>query len=196
MTALSEGNEQSLWWELLLRIDSMVLTGLIDSAEASGLRKTVMGNKFSLALVFFDIRQKTDAELLAKLRHFSDKNVFHIIQICTEMEPLVPVGSLSSYVTGLSKALQKKGHMVEVILPKYACLDLTEMQGLREIEAELYSYFNGQLHGNRIWTGIVHGIGVTLIQPLYYSSFFDRERVYGYSDDFERSYRVVGNFHV
>ncbi|KAB5547501.1 hypothetical protein DKX38_010907 [Salix brachista] len=215
------GNEQSLWWELLLRIDSMVLTGLIDSAEASGLRKTVMGNKFSVALVFFDIRQKTDAELLAKLRHFSDKNVFHIIQICTEMEPLVSVGSLSSYVTGLSKALQKKGHMVEVILPKsgtgsfhkhaytllvklhetakrvtakyakmflseYACLDLTEMQGLREIEAELYSYFNGQLHGNRIWTGIVHGIGVTLIQPLYYSSFFDRERVYGYSDDFER----------
>ncbi|KAJ6378986.1 hypothetical protein OIU78_029078 [Salix suchowensis] len=180
------GNEQSLWWELLLRIDSMVLTGLIDSAEASGLRKTVMGNKFSVALVFFDIRQKTDAELLAKLRHFSDKNIFHIIQICTEMEPLVSVGSLSSYVTGLSKALQKKGHMVEVILPKYACLDLTEMQGLREIEAELYSYFNGQLHGNKIWTGIVHGIGVTLIQPLYYSSFFDRERVYGYSDDFER----------
>lgn len=183
------GNEQSLWRELLLRIDSMVLTGLIDSAEASGMRKAVMGNKFSVALVFFDIRQKTDAELLAQLRHFSDgsrKNGFHIIQICTEMEPLVSVGSLSSYVTGLSKALQKKGHMVEVILPKYACLDLTEMQGLREIEAELYSYFNGQLHGNRIWTGIVHGIAVTLIQPLYYSSFFDRERVYGYSDDFER----------
>ncbi|KAJ6915779.1 starch synthase 4 [Populus alba x Populus x berolinensis] len=183
------GNEQSLWRELLLRIDSMVLTGLIDSAEASGMRKAVMGNKFSVALVFFDIRQKTDAELLAQLRQFSDgsrKNGFHIIQICTEMEPLVSVGSLSSYVTGLSKALQKKGHMVEVILPKYACLDLTEMQGLREIEAELYSYFNGQLHGNRIWTGIVHGIAVTLIQPLYYSSFFDRERVYGYSDDFER----------
>ncbi|KAH8503788.1 hypothetical protein H0E87_014873 [Populus deltoides] len=187
--ALSEGNEQSLWRELLLRIDSMVLTGLIDSAEASGMRKAVMSNKFSVALVFFDIRQKTDAELLAQLRHFSDgsrKIGFHIIQICTEMEPLVSVGSLSSYVTGLSKALQKKGHIVEVILPKYACLDLTEMQGLREIEAELYSYFNGQLHGNRIWTGIVHGIGVTLIQPLYYSSFFDRERVYGYSDDFER----------
>lgn len=183
------GTEQSLWRELLLRIDSMVLTGLIDSAEASGMRKAVVGNKFSVALVFFDIRQKTDAELLAQLRHFSDgsrKNGFHIIQICTEMEPLVSVGSLSSYVTGLSKALQKKGHMVEVILPKYACLDLTEMQGLREIEAELYSYFNGQLHGNRIWTGIVHGIAVTLIQPLYYSSFFDRERVYGYSDDFER----------
>jgi hypothetical protein len=72
MTALSEGNEQSLWRELLLRIDSMVLTGLIDSAEASGMRKAVMSNKFSVALAFFDIRQKTDAELLAQLRHFSD----------------------------------------------------------------------------------------------------------------------------
>ena len=45
---------------------------------------------------------------------------------------------------------------------RYACLDLTEMQGLREIEAELYSYFNGRLHGNRIWTGWV--AVVSLIQ--------------------------------
>ena len=48
---------------------------------------------------------------------------------------------------------------------RYACLDLTEMQGLREIEAELYSYFNGQLHGNRIWTGWVSA--VSLIQEDY-----------------------------
>lgn len=33
---------------------------------------------------------------------------------------------------------------------------------------------------------VVYGIGVTFIEPLYYSSFFSREKVYGYSNDFER----------
>lgn len=41
------------------------------------------------------------------------------MHICTEMAPVVSVGSLASYVTGLSCALQRKGNLVEVILPKY-----------------------------------------------------------------------------
>ncbi|KAL5819915.1 hypothetical protein ACOSQ4_023757 [Xanthoceras sorbifolium] len=179
----------SISWELLHRIDSMVFNGLINTEEASDLRKLVLDYKVSVADVFTDILQKRDAELLAELRHFSNgskKSGYHIIHICTEMEPMVSIGSLASYVTGLSRALQRKGHLVEVILPKYASLDLDGVQGLREIEAESYSYFNGQLRGNKIWTGVFSGIGVTFIQPLYYSSFFSRERVYGYSDDFER----------
>ncbi|KAL6222772.1 hypothetical protein ACLB2K_006163 [Fragaria x ananassa] len=176
-------------WQVLLRIDSMVLTGMIAAGEASDLRRLVMDHKESLAEVFNGTLQKTEGQLLAELRHFyarSRRNGFHIVHICTEMEPLVSVGSLAPYVTGLSRALQRKGHLVEVILPKYSSLDLDEVQGLQEIEAESFSYFNGQLHGNRIWTGVVYGIGVTLIQPLEYSEFFNREKVYGYSDDFER----------
>ena len=76
--------------------------------------------------------------------------------------------------------------------PWYAIMDLDEVQGLQEIKAGFYSYFNGQQHGNRIWTGVVSGIGVSFIEPLYYSSFFSREKVYGYSDDFER---LVANFY-
>ncbi|RWR77895.1 putative starch synthase 4, chloroplastic/amyloplastic isoform X1 [Cinnamomum micranthum f. kanehirae] len=36
------------------------------------------------------------------------------------MAPVVSVGSLASYVTGLSRALQRKGNLVEVILPKFS----------------------------------------------------------------------------
>ncbi|XP_021273834.1 probable starch synthase 4, chloroplastic/amyloplastic isoform X3 [Herrania umbratica] len=179
----------ALCWALLLRIDAMVLGGMISPAEATDLRRMVMDRKVSVANVFSDMLQKRDAELLAELRHFSEgskKKGFHIIHICTEMEPLVSIGPLAPYITGLSCALQRKGHLVEVILPKYASLDLDEVQGLREIEAESYSYFNGELHGNRIWTGVVYGIGVTFIQPLYFSSFFNRDRIYDYPDDFER----------
>ncbi|XP_027908570.1 probable starch synthase 4, chloroplastic/amyloplastic isoform X1 [Vigna unguiculata] len=175
--------------ELLLRIDAMVLSSMISPGEASELRGLVINHKVSLADVFNVISRKKDPELLGQLRHFSHghkKNGFHIVHICTEMTPMVPRGSVASYVTGISRALQRKGHLVEVILPKYASLNLNEVQGLREVNVEAYSYFNGQLHGNRIWTGVVYGIGVTLIEPKYFSSFFNREMIYGYPDDFER----------
>ncbi|XP_052196115.1 probable starch synthase 4, chloroplastic/amyloplastic [Diospyros lotus] len=175
--------------ELLLRVDSMVLTGMIGAGEASDLRRMIVDSKFSIANELFEILHRRDVELLAALRHFSDKSRmkgFHIVHICTEMAPIISIGSLASYVTGLSCALLRKGHLVEVILPKYSSLNLDEVQGLREIEAEFYSYFNGQLHVNRIWTGVLYGIGITFIQPIYYSSFFNGERVYGYSNDFER----------
>lgn len=175
--------------ELLLRIDSLVLTGMIGSNEASDLRRLVMNSRGSLSDDLYDIVTMNAAELLAELHHFSQKsktNGFHIIHICTEMSPVVSVGSLASYITGLSRSLQRRGNIVEVILPKYACLRLDEIEGLREIQAEFYSYFNGQLHGNKIWTGVVCGIGVTFIQPVYYSSLFSHKRIYGYPNDFER----------
>ncbi|KAB2094467.1 hypothetical protein ES319_A02G160700v1 [Gossypium barbadense] len=176
-------------WELLLWIDSMVLGGMVSTEEASKLRRMVIDSKVSLVDVFSGLLQQRDAELLTELRHFSEgskRKGYHVIHICTEMEPLISVGPLAPYITGLSRALQRKGHLVEVILPKYASLDLDEVQGLREIEADSYSFFNGQLHGNRIWTGVVRGIGVTFIQPLYFSSFFNRDGIYEHPDDFER----------
>ncbi|KAG4154046.1 hypothetical protein ERO13_D03G033300v2 [Gossypium hirsutum] len=176
-------------WELLLRIDSMVLGGMVSTEEASKLRRMVIDSKVSLVDVFSGLLQQRDAELLAELRLFSEgskRKGYHVIHICTEMEPLISVGPLAPYITGLSRALQRKGHLVEVILPKYASLDLDEVQGLREIEADSSSFFNGQLHGNRIWTGVVRGIGVTFIQPLYFSSFFNRDGIYDHPDDFER----------
>ncbi|RDY02445.1 putative starch synthase 4, chloroplastic/amyloplastic, partial [Mucuna pruriens] len=167
--------------ELLLRIDSMVLSSLISPGEASALKSLVMNHRVSVADVFNNTSHKRDPELLGELRHFSDgrkKNGFHIVHICTEMTPLVPRGSVASYVTGISRALQRKGHLVEVILPKYTSLNLDEVQGLREVNAELFSYFN-------VCGSVVYGIGVTLIEPMY-SSFFSREMIYGYPDDFER----------
>ncbi|KAG6382895.1 hypothetical protein SASPL_157387 [Salvia splendens] len=186
--------------ELLLRIDALVLNGVIGSTEASDLRGLVIDSRVGLADDIHDIILKNDAEFLAELRRFSKttkggdelslysldvttyytvtteasqftytipsplfpfccaclynvvlRNGFHIIHICTEMSPVVSVGSLAPYITGLSCALQRKGNLVEVILPK-----------------------------------VVYGIGVTFIEPVYYSSFFSHDKVYGYSNDFER----------
>lgn len=105
--------------ELLLRIDSLVLTGMIGSNEASDLRRLVMNSRGSLSDDLCDIVTMNDAELLAELCHFSQKskaNGFHIIHICTEMSPVVSVGTLASYITGLSRSLQRRGNIVEVCL--------------------------------------------------------------------------------
>lgn len=66
-----EPDQASICWDLLLRIDSMVLTGIISSEEASKMRRLVTSHKVSLADAFTDILQKKDAELLAELRQFS-----------------------------------------------------------------------------------------------------------------------------
>ncbi|PWA67617.1 starch synthase, catalytic domain-containing protein [Artemisia annua] len=192
--ASSEQDPFSISSELLLRIDSMVLTGIIDTREASGFRSIVSDTKVSVADYFSDVMSKSDAEVLAELPDCtgmssgltSEKKCFHIIHICTEMEPVASVGSLASYVSSLSHVLQRQGNFVEVILPKYASLNLEKVNSLREIEAEFVSHFDGQLHRNKIWTGVVNGIGVTFIQPVYYSSFFNKEKIYGYPNDFER----------
>ncbi|KAK8716567.1 hypothetical protein V6N13_043873 [Hibiscus sabdariffa] len=60
-----------LCWELILRIDSMVLGGLVSTEEASNLRRMVIDSKVSVADVFSGSLQQGDAELLAELRHFS-----------------------------------------------------------------------------------------------------------------------------
>lgn len=110
----------SLDWELLLRIDSMILKGMIGTEEASNLRRLVMNSKASIAHNIFNIVRKEDVELLAELRCLSEKtrkNCFHIFHICTEMAPVVAVGALASYITGLSHKLQSNGNFVEVCKP-------------------------------------------------------------------------------
>lgn len=117
----SREETQSMISEVLLRIDSMVLTGTTDNREAFDLRRLLMNSRVSVVDNFFEIIHMNDAELLAELRNYSHKSKksgFHVVHICTEMAPVASVGSLASYVTGLSSALQKNGHLVEVILPK------------------------------------------------------------------------------
>ncbi|KAL9328511.1 hypothetical protein ACSQ67_003514 [Phaseolus vulgaris] len=162
--------------ELLLRIDAMVLSSMISPGEASELRSSENFVTFRM-----DTKSKSCLSLIISSFILTAVNGsgFHIVHICTEMTPMVPRGSVASYVTGISRALQRKGHLVEVILPKYASLNLDEVQGLREVNIEAYSYFN-------VCDSVVYGIGVTLIEPKYFSSFFNREMIYGYPDDFER----------
>lgn len=41
------------------------------------------------------------------------------------------VGGLGDVITGLSKALQRRGHLVEIVLPKYDCMEYSRIKDLR-----------------------------------------------------------------
>lgn len=41
------------------------------------------------------------------------------------------VGGLGDVLTGLSRSLQRKGHLVEAILPKYDCMDYSRITNLK-----------------------------------------------------------------
>ena len=67
-------DRQSICSELLLRIDSMVLTSMISPGEASELRSLVINHKVGVADVLNFISNKRDSELLGELREFSDRS--------------------------------------------------------------------------------------------------------------------------
>ncbi|KAL6911320.1 hypothetical protein ACP4OV_000125 [Aristida adscensionis] len=185
-----EAAQSSSVCELLLRIDTMVIAGRITTAEASELRKKTIDNRSIIETAFSDIHHKSNDELLLELQHFLREPIekpLHIVHICSEMDPITSCGPLSTYVAGLSCTLQRKGNLVEVILPKYGSIDLDGIHGLREAEAEYESYFGRHWHKNRIWTGTIisSGIGFTLIEPVQ-NSYFNRDMLLGYPDDFER----------
>ncbi|KAK4440134.1 putative starch synthase 4, chloroplastic/amyloplastic [Sesamum alatum] len=98
----------------------------------------------------------------------------------------IEVGGLGDVVTGLSKALQKKGHLVEIVLPKYDSMRYDLIQDLKVLDAPIESYFDGRLFKNRIWVGTVEGLPVYFIEPHHPSKFFWRGQLYGEVDDFKR----------
>ncbi|KAG0611259.1 hypothetical protein M758_7G127100 [Ceratodon purpureus] len=111
---------------------------------------------------------------------------FHIMHLASEMAPIAKVGGLGDVVTGLGRALQKKGHRVEVILPKYRDLDLSGIKNFKKLNKQFYSYFEGALHKNSVWSGMVEGLWVYFIDPQHPAGLFDRDSVYCQPDDFKR----------
>ncbi|KAH7284391.1 hypothetical protein KP509_34G052700 [Ceratopteris richardii] len=175
--------------ELLLRLDSMVLTGAINRGQASQLKSLILKQDVGVANTFSSLRQKSDRDVASGLLPLLNPNRrfgLHITHICAELNPAAISGAVGSFVVNLSSALQKKGNLVDVVLPKYATMDMDAVQDLRVTEANFQSFFGGQWHANKIWTGLVRSIPVTFIESLHPDGFFLRDKLYDYKDDFER----------
>lgn len=110
----------------------------------------------------------------------------YIVQIASEIAPIAKVGGLADVLIGLSRELVWKGHSVDILLPKYDCLETRYLQ-FTPCEKEIQSYFKGSFHNNTIWTSPLNGdLKVTFIEPHHPAKFFERGQIYGCPDDNDR----------
>ncbi|XP_026399811.1 probable starch synthase 4, chloroplastic/amyloplastic isoform X2 [Papaver somniferum] len=178
------------WSCLLLKIDGWFLEKKISFKDAKLLREMAWKRDRRIHNAYMDCNDKIESEVLStflKLISSESRSTgLHIIHIAAEMAPVAKVGGLGDVVSGLSKALQKKGHLVEVILPKYDCMQNDRIGDMRALDMVLESYFEGRLFKNKVWVGTVEGLPVYFIEPLHPAKFFWRGQFYGEHDDFKR----------
>ncbi|XP_043690216.1 probable starch synthase 4, chloroplastic/amyloplastic [Telopea speciosissima] len=177
------------WSRLLLSIDGWLLEKKISSNDAKILREMAWKRDGRIRDTYLACRDRNEHEAVSmflRLTSSPTHSGLHIIHIAAEMAPVAKVGGLGDVVAGLSKVLQKKGHLVEIVLPKYDCMQYDRIGDLRALDVAVESYFDGQLFKNRIWVGTIEGLPVYFIEPHHPAKFFWRGQVYGEHDDFKR----------
>lgn len=110
----------------------------------------------------------------------------HIMHIASELAPLAKVGGLGDVTLGLCRELSWKGHDVDIIIPKYDCMNSNEVRDLTIVHSDLMSFYNGEWYRNVVWTGWVENLRVYFIEPHHPSYFFNRGCFYGCEDDVDR----------
>ncbi|CAI9087927.1 OLC1v1022130C1 [Oldenlandia corymbosa var. corymbosa] len=177
------------WSQLLLMIDAWLLEKKISTDDGRLLRELVWKRDGRICNAYLSCKEKKEDEMIStllRLLYSPERSGLHVIHIAAEMAPVAKVGGLGDVVTGLGKALQQRGHLVEVILPKYDCMQYELIKDLRVLDVVIESFFDGQLFENRIWTGTVEGLPVYFIEPHHPGNFFWRGQFYGERDDFKR----------
>ncbi|CAJ2677933.1 unnamed protein product [Trifolium pratense] len=177
------------WSQLLLLIDGWALEKKISVDDAKLLREKVWKKDKSISDIYLACKGQNEDEAISSFLGLTSSATspgLHVIHIAAEMAPVAKVGGLGDVVCGLSKALQKKGHLVEIVLPKYDCMQYDRIGDIRALDVVIESYFDGQLFKNKIWVGTVEGLPVYFIEPHHPDKFFWRGDFYGERDDFRR----------
>jgi starch synthase len=110
----------------------------------------------------------------------------HIIHIASELAPIAKVGGLADVIFGLARETQKKGHTVEILIPKYDSLNYSLLQNLKPEYRDLWSYDGPYRYNNTIWSAEIQGLKVLLLEPHHPAYFFSRGSIYGFPDDVDR----------
>lgn len=110
----------------------------------------------------------------------------YIVHIASELAPIAKVGGLADVIQGLSKETQKHGNQVEVIIPKYDCIDYALVKDLKVDTPELWSYDGPYKYNNTVWSASADSVKVFLLEPHHPSYYFSRGVVYGCVDDIDR----------
>src|ERR1700722_9975238 len=110
----------------------------------------------------------------------------HIIHVATELAPMAKVGGLGDVLYGLSKALVKKQKNIEIIIPKYDCIDYSQLKHLKVELRELLCTEGSKQINNTIWSCELENLKVLLLETHHPLDYFNREKIYGCPDAVER----------
>jgi starch synthase len=106
-----------------------------------------------------------------------------VLILAAEIVPFAKVGGLADVVGALPKALQALGHDVRLVMPRYRQVDPSRFDLQSILEAIPVSMGNYQVQVSVRQGEIGDHIPVYMIDAPRY---FDRENIYGYTDDGER----------
>jgi starch synthase len=106
-----------------------------------------------------------------------------ILILASEVVPFAKVGGLADVVGALPKALQELGQDVRVVMPRYRQVDPERFALMTILDALTVNIAGFQEQVNVRLGSIGNGIPVYMIDA---PRFFDRENIYGYTDDGER----------
>ena len=106
-----------------------------------------------------------------------------ILILASEVVPFAKVGGLADVVGALPKALQELGQDVRVVMPRYRQVDPERFALTTILDALTVNIAGFQEQVNVRLGSIGNGIPVYMIDA---PRFFDRENIYGYTDDGER----------
>ncbi len=109
-----------------------------------------------------------------------------IVHVASEFAPIAKVGGLADVISGLSKALAKKGHRVTIFLPKYDCLDDSLIEDLQVLQKSFPIEESGVLIQNTLWSAKYDGIDLILVEAHHPRDYFKRGKIYGEEDDSDR----------
>lgn len=111
----------------------------------------------------------------------------HIIHLATELAPIAKVGGLGDVLYGLSKAVAKQGHKVEILLPKYDCIDYSQIKQLKVHRKEVTVKEGEKKYRNTIWSGELDGLQIFLVEAHGHpQDYFCQGKIYGCPNDIER----------
>ncbi len=109
-----------------------------------------------------------------------------IVHICSELAPIAKVGGLADVVFSLAKEIASQGEEVDILLPKYDCLDYSALKNLRIEQRDLISYEGFQKINNTIWVADLGQLKIHLVETHHPKLYFSRGKIYGCPDDIER----------
>ncbi len=106
-----------------------------------------------------------------------------ILILAAEIVPFAKVGGLADVVGALPKALQELGHDVRLAMPRYGQVKPERFKLVNVLDAVTVSMASFREQVSVCQGTIGNGIPVYMIDAPRY---FDRENIYGYTDDGER----------